>query len=70
MTNTEVKVVLRPPHELFDAADGRLATAVSRTESLGIDPLCGSPPTVPRASSWFDIENAAHYLRERLDAAG
>jgi alkanesulfonate monooxygenase SsuD/methylene tetrahydromethanopterin reductase-like flavin-dependent oxidoreductase (luciferase family) len=40
MTNTEVKVGLRPPHELFDAADGRLATAVARIESLGIDRLC------------------------------
>ncbi len=37
---TSVTVGYRPPHELFDAADGRLAATLQRAERAGIDRIC------------------------------
>ncbi|HVM64968.1 MAG TPA: LLM class flavin-dependent oxidoreductase [Acidimicrobiales bacterium] len=37
---TELTVGYRPPHELFEAADGRLARIVHRAERAGIDRIC------------------------------
>jgi alkanesulfonate monooxygenase SsuD/methylene tetrahydromethanopterin reductase-like flavin-dependent oxidoreductase (luciferase family) len=36
----QLTVGYRPPHELFDAADGQLARVVQRAERAGIDRIC------------------------------
>jgi alkanesulfonate monooxygenase SsuD/methylene tetrahydromethanopterin reductase-like flavin-dependent oxidoreductase (luciferase family) len=37
---TSVTVGYRPPHELFDVADGRLGATLQRAERAGIDRIC------------------------------
>ncbi len=54
-----VRIGYRPPHELFDVADGRLAVAVRRVEAAGIDRICVGDHVSFRGGRGFDgIVNA------------
>ncbi|HZQ58144.1 MAG TPA: LLM class flavin-dependent oxidoreductase [Acidimicrobiales bacterium] len=44
----------RPPHELFDVADGRLAAALRRAEGGGIDRICVGDHVTFRDGRGFD----------------
>lgn len=53
-TRPRVRIGYRPPHELFDVADGRLREVVARAESAGIDRVCVGDHVSFRGGRGFD----------------
>ena len=51
---TPITVGYRPPHELFDVADGRLARTLERAEAGGIDRICVGDHVSFRGGRGFD----------------
>jgi alkanesulfonate monooxygenase SsuD/methylene tetrahydromethanopterin reductase-like flavin-dependent oxidoreductase (luciferase family) len=66
---TPLTVGYRPPHELFDVADGRLAATLRRAEALGIDRICVGDHVSFHGGRGFDglvHATAATALTERV----
>ncbi len=66
---TALTVGYRPPHELFDVADGRLAETLRRAEAQGIDRICVGDHVSFRGGRGFDgliHATAACALTERM----
>jgi len=66
---TPVTVGYRPPYELFDVADGRLAATLRRAEAQGIDRICVGDHVSFHGGRGFDgliHATAASALTERM----